>query len=97
MPDTWVLADGASRTNHLLSAHAGAILQGMCTYVSLCVIIIIELKWSENVGQNLLCMPMGLVELYSTTNSFNLSACTAPGTPTSCTSSWKVLDVNGSQ
>jgi hypothetical protein len=28
--------DGASRTNHLRSAHAGAILQGMYTLVSLC-------------------------------------------------------------
>jgi hypothetical protein len=31
MSDTCVQADGASRTNHLGSAHAGAILQGMCT------------------------------------------------------------------
>jgi hypothetical protein len=31
MPDICVLADGASRTNNLRSAHAGAILKGMCS------------------------------------------------------------------
>jgi hypothetical protein len=44
LPDTRVLAIGASRTNHLRSAHAGAILQGMCAF--------------GFAVQNVLCLPL---------------------------------------
>jgi hypothetical protein len=47
-----LIADGESRTNHLRSAHAGAILHGMCTTFSLCewfvLLIVYETLWMKN-------------------------------------------------